>query len=130
MPSRIPGSTSSAAASATRRFASLIVSPAGVDPASAFALSNRASVTGAGLCSPVCDLLWSVRLDNETPADGPAAPKRVVIHIGSTKTGSSALQTALYKRREELAASGVHSTRLTSQGVFSRVSSEAAARST
>ncbi|UOM34654.1 hypothetical protein [Acuticoccus sp. I52.16.1] len=51
-------------------------------------------------------------MDNETPSSEPAPIKRVVIHIGSTKTGSSALQTALFKRREELAAAGVHYSRL------------------
>ncbi|HJK96224.1 MAG TPA: hypothetical protein RMF84_03335, partial [Polyangiaceae bacterium LLY-WYZ-14_1] len=29
---------------------------------------------------------------------------RLVLHIGSTKTGSSALQTTLYRRREEVLA--------------------------
>jgi len=33
---------------------------------------------------------------------------RVILHIGSTKTGSSALQATLYERREGLAAAGVH----------------------
>lgn len=54
-------------------------------------------------------------MDNDTRPQSPAAPssetKRVVIHIGSTKTGSSALQTALFKRRAELSARGVHYSR-------------------
>ena len=34
--------------------------------------------------------------------------RRVVLHIGSTKTGSSALQAMLFERREQLAAVGAH----------------------
>ncbi|ORE96315.1 hypothetical protein ATO13_05615 [Stappia sp. 22II-S9-Z10] len=65
-------------------------------------------------------------MDNEAPPSAPGEktaapgenktapgePKRVVIHIGSTKTGSSALQTALFKRREELSGQGVHYSKL------------------
>ncbi len=51
-------------------------------------------------------------MDNDTPAGDPAPVKRVVIHIGSTKTGSSALQTALFKRRDELSGVGVHYSKL------------------
>ncbi|WP_226581980.1 hypothetical protein [Acuticoccus sediminis] len=51
-------------------------------------------------------------MDNDTRAGDPEPIKRVVIHIGSTKTGSSALQTALFKRRGELAGQGVHYSQL------------------
>lgn len=42
------------------------------------------------------------------PAPGRGSQQRVIIHIGSTKTGSSALQATLFQRREELAAAGGH----------------------